>query len=247
MSDLGDRLDPYKKRAQRHKKAAMQARRDGDGARAAEEFQDAHDAIDEAIEEINACGPLADAAAVWLDRATKDQGYELADCLGIKGGIYREQDEINKAIQQYEAGYRLEADERYEIQSTYNTVNRLVVRLLERPELAWEKVATIEEGGRKWTMPELMQRASKDIEGKWTLMTDPIWALADMVLLTNLLGRDSSVWEQRLKDMAGDRFPFDSLGAVLQKLSQRDERISERVTPVAERTAEYVDARWPRS
>ena len=126
MSDLSDRLSPYKMRAQRHKRAAVQARQAGDLAKASDEFDEARYAIDEAFEEISSRGtfsPIAErqiqqAAADAdkpVDQATKDVASELADCWGILGGIYRAAGEMDEAIKVYDNGYDFEKETKYAI------------------------------------------------------------------------------------------------------------------------------------
>jgi len=246
MSDLSDRLNPYKLRAQRHKKAAMQARRGGDSAAAEAAFEEARLAMDEAFEEIESRGRFNTALVAPLDQATKDQASELADCWGIRGGIYREEGQIDQAIAAYDRGYAFEREPKYEIQSTYNTINRLVLRLLTNPGL-------LKEGGSKITdqrldrpLVELLAEAAQAIDAKWRFMTDPVWALADMVLVTTILQTpDAPEWEERFKTKAQNRFPFDSLRAVLERLSQADLPISGRLHELAGRLERYVTEKWP--
>src|SRR5688572_19338534 len=164
MSDLSDRLNPYKLRAQRHKKAAMQARIEGDLGRAAEEFAEARYAIDEAFEEIESRSAFDPEIVGPVDQARKDQALELADCWGIRGGIYREEGEIAKAIDAYESGYAFERDAKYEIQATYNTINRLVVRLLNNPDLLTGGGSTIPDSRLRKPMLELLAEAGQAIE-----------------------------------------------------------------------------------
>src|SRR5579862_5449505 len=217
MSDLSDRLNPYKARAQRHKKAGMQARTAGNHALAKEEFDEARYAIDEAFEEIESRGKFSPSMTGPVDQVTKDQAFELADCWGIRGGIYREEGEIEQAIHAYDRGYELESDQKYGINSTYNTVNRLVLRLLGNPQHQGQGTSSVAGQASFERMRVPLAEAADAIDHKWRLMTDPVWALADMVLLKTLLQeRDAAEWEARLESQARSRFPFESLGAVAQ-------------------------------
>lgn len=223
MSDLSNQLIPYKQRAQRHKKAAIQARKDGDLPLAKKKFQEARDAIDEAVEEIESYGEFNPEMSGPIDQASKDQAFELADCWGIRGGIYREEGEIQQAIEAYGKGYELERNPQYEIQSTYNTVQRLVVRLLSNPALLKENGTSIPDSSLEKPLRELLAEAAEAIEKKWQSMDDPVWALADMVLIRTLLQMPGvGEWEKIFKSKAKDRFPFDSLGAVVKRLAQED-------------------------
>jgi len=246
MSDLSDRLNPYKMRAQRYKKAAMQAKREGDLDRANAEFEEARYVMGEAFAEIESGGRFNATLVGPVDQATKDQASELADCWGILGGIYREEGDIKKAIDAYDSGYKFEKEPKYEIQSTYNTVNRLVLPLLTHPELLKEGGAGISGERLERPVSELLAEAGQAIEAKWRFMTDPVWALADMVLITTILQTpDAAEWEERFKAKAQNRFSFDSLRTVLEKLSQAELPIRGRLQEVAGRLEKFVTEKWP--
>jgi hypothetical protein len=246
MSDLSDRLKPYKSRAQRHKKAAVQARIAGDEALAREEFEEAHYAIDEAFAEIESRGTFNPSISGAIDQATKDQAFELADCWGIRGGIYREEGEVGKAIDAYDKGYALEVDPKYEIASTYNTVNRLVLRLLRDPRSLQPGDAPGAGTAGSRLVPELLAEAGDAIAQKWRLMTDPVWALADMVLIKTLLqAPDAAEWEARLESQAGNRFPFDSLRAVVKRLAESELPVSPALRDLEVRLEGNVAQKWP--
>src|SRR3954465_13210819 len=121
MSALNEQLKPYKLRANRHKKAALGALAKGNAQLAREKFEEAHYALDDAFEELRSLGELSPDVSGLVDQATKDQAFELSDCWGIRGGIYRAQGDITRAIASYERGYTFERNPVFAIYSTYNT------------------------------------------------------------------------------------------------------------------------------
>ncbi len=243
MSALSKRLEPYKLRAQRHKKAAVQALKEGNAELAKEKFDEAHYAVEDAFEEIQSGGELSAGISGLVDQAAKDQAFELADCWGIRGGIYRAQGDIEKAIASYESGYAFERNPVFAIYSTYNTVNRLVLRLLNDSTLLGPGAPAVSDGK---PLAALLQEAAAAIEQKWQQMTDPVWALADMVMIEALLENpDLPEWEKRFQNHAQDRFPFDSLGSVLKALVEKGVPAAPRLGALAKRLADYVAQRWP--
>jgi tetratricopeptide (TPR) repeat protein len=241
MSDLSDRLNSYKLRAQRHKKAAIEARSRGDSDRAKEEFEEAKYTVDEALEEIESRGSFNPDLVGHIDQATKDQASAFADWWGIRGGIYREEGEIAKAIDAYDTGFRFENERKYEINSTYNTVNRLVLRLLRDPDLLKSPGSSNVDSGLEKPITDLLTEAGQAIEAKWQKMTDPVWALADMVMIKSILqAPDSAEWEERFKENAKDRFPFDSIGALLDTLARSKLPMSKALHDLAVRLDRFV-------
>lgn len=243
MSALSEQLEPYKLRANRHKKAALRAVAEGNAQLANEEFEEAHYALDDAFEEIRSRGELSPKISGVVDQATKDQASELADCLGIRGGIYRAQGDIENAIASYEGGYAFEMNPAFAIYSTYNTVNRLVLLLLNHPDLLEPGAPAVSEGK---SLATLLAEAAVAIEQKWRLMTNPVWALADMVTIQTLLARpDLPEWEKRFQTYAKDRFPFDSLGAVVRVLAAKGIPVAPELKALARRLEAYVAEHWP--
>jgi len=224
----------------------MQARNARDLKRAEEEFEEAESSIEEAFEEIEASGNFNPNVKENIDQATKDQARELADCWGIRGGIYREEGKIREAIDAYDNGYQLESETRYEIHSTYNTVNRLVLRLLTNPNLLKQDSSATSDSRLLKPLPELLADSARAIAAEWRNMTDPVWSLADMVLIKSILeSPDETQWEELFKAKANNRFPFDSLGTVVKTLAKSELPISETLNQLAQRLDEYATERWP--
>jgi tetratricopeptide (TPR) repeat protein len=91
--------------------------RDYDGAIAA--LQIAVDLIDgSGWERVDSTAPLTD-----LHRKV---AWHLADCLGMQGGNYRRNKQLDRAIECFTRGAIYEQDARTRISSSYNTVNAIV-------------------------------------------------------------------------------------------------------------------------
>jgi hypothetical protein len=246
MSELGDRVRLLKEQAQFHKKAAVRARDRGDEAQSRHEFDQAEHAIHEAIEEIGGSEQADSSAVDHIDRTARDRAFEIADCWGILGGIYREWRRIDDAIAAYDAGYAYEKKPEYDINSTYNTINRLALRILANPSLLNTSGSTPVDSRLEQPIPQLLAEAGQSIETKWRFMTDPVWALADMVLIQTLLQTPNPAkWEDLLKEKAINRFPFDSLAAMVRILAQAGLPTSRNLDALAARLEQFVESKWP--
>jgi hypothetical protein len=126
---------------------------------------------------------------------------ELADCHGLLGGIERRwaldgpsehrEDHLLASISAYDEGFKLEDDEQYGIVNSYNRVNRLMVRLLLRPELLDSDGAVNVGGG---TTPldvrkELVTTASTIAEQLAGPRRGDYWAMADLAMTQVMLGQ----------------------------------------------------------
>jgi hypothetical protein len=119
------------------------------------------------------------------------------------------------------------------------------VRLLIDPDLLKsDSFATA--GGDQEGIPQLLRAASAAIGEKWKVMTDPVWALADMVLIKALLhSPDLEEWETKLKDHASERFPFDSLLGLISTLAKSDIPAAHALKELAKRLEGHVAEKWP--
>lgn len=114
---------------------------------------------------------------------------ELADCLGLLGGIQRRwaisvseperSIHLQASVEAYKQGYEIEQDPAYNIVNSYNMVNRLVSYILLEPE----SLDDIEE--------ELTNAKTAITEQLQTKRRGDIWAMADLALVDLLLENDN--------------------------------------------------------
>jgi hypothetical protein len=141
-----------------------------------------------------------------LDRSTGAErraqlANELSDCFGMVGGVERrwgdesEADErtlhLKAAIRAYDSGFAFESDSQYGIVDSYNRLNRLLVRLLVRPDaLAADDVVVIDPEIPAVNLRREFEKASDFIRQQLTsVRRGNYWALADLALVEVLLGR----------------------------------------------------------
>ena len=129
---------------------------------------------------------------------------ELSDCFGILGGIERRwaldprydathrSMHLEQSVNAYDQGYRYESDPSVgnTSNSTYNRLNRLLVRLLLDPvRLSVNGNTADPEAGDTLNVRAELEAVAADIEAQGT---DSIWAAADLSLLNVLLGRQDA-------------------------------------------------------
>jgi hypothetical protein len=151
----------------------------------------------QAVQFINEAIALArgerDTARVADWRAT--MASELADCLGILGGIERRWaldpdseagrvEHLHKSIDAYEDGYVVESDPALE-PSTYNRLNRLLSRLLLDPQLLSDTESAPDSAGT-FSLRRELEDIARQIESD---ATKSVWPAADLALVNILLGR----------------------------------------------------------
>jgi hypothetical protein len=126
---------------------------------------------------------------------------ELSDCYGLVGGVERrwadefKGDEsvphLKASIRAYDEGFRFESDPEYGIVNSYNLLNRLLVRLLLRPEaLAVHDAVRLDPKIPPVNLTEEFKKAAVVIREQ---LAGPrrgnYWAEADLALIEVLLGR----------------------------------------------------------
>jgi hypothetical protein len=126
---------------------------------------------------------------------------ELSDCYGLVGGVERrwadefDDDErvlhLKASVRAYDDGFKFESDGRYGIVDSYNLLNRLLVRLLLRPDaLAADDAVVLDPDIPPVNLRRELERASDVIREQ---LAGPrrgnYWALADLALIEVLLGR----------------------------------------------------------
>jgi hypothetical protein len=126
---------------------------------------------------------------------------ELSDCFGMVGGVERrwayesEGDEralhLKAAIRAYDNGFTFESNSEYGIADSYNRLNRLLVRLLIRPDALYsDDVVILDPEIPAVNLRREFEEASIFIREQLTgTRRGNYWALADLGLVEVLLGR----------------------------------------------------------
>lgn len=142
---------------------------------------------------------------------TKEQqqlAAKLADVHGSLGGIARRDGQLDRALQHYHAGAALERDPAYEIQSTYNRGQAIVLQLLidpaQRDAATWKREAN-------QLLLRLCARADPDV-----------WAAANIVLVAALLG-DQDRFENGLAALHRGEPSHDVFSSGLRVLQELQE------------------------
>jgi len=239
MSDLSNELEPYKLRSRRHRNKAIKALEDDVEEQAAGEFKKSREAMNEALrylQDLGAPDPKSEKRASEGEMAIAEQ---LADCWGILGGVCRAQGDLDGAKDAYDNGYTYESSRRFKILNTYNRVNRLVVRILQSPELLSDPppfVTDIAEPEKK-TMPELLGETAEEIERQLHEgRQDRAWALADFAMVRVLGGLDGVDGALNALDesSANNPFPYHSTLKVIRELTQRQLPMRDKLIAVGE-------------
>lgn len=250
MSILTKEMLPFKLRAKRHRGNMIMALANGDRDRAQEEFRGAELALDEAfryLDKYESPDPEAPGRASEGETAVAEQ---LADFWGIRGGLYRSRGsalpddgshDLETAIQAYDRGSRYELSERFGLLNSYNTVNRLVLRIIRQPDILTAEEAV--PGNRK-RMADLLEEAAKLIEAQLDKgRTDVAWALADLAMIELLCdGSDlEPILEQFDEATVTDKYPLESMLNVIRDLLRAGVRPRRRFV----QTAEQIRAKLP--
>jgi tetratricopeptide (TPR) repeat protein len=114
---------------------------------------------------------------------------ELADCLGILGGLYKRQHDLAAAARAYDAGFQYESDPRFNVGSSYNALNRLIVRILMRPDAPAGGSAPNHED-IPLRLRELRSILEASVHGA---RQNDYWAAGDLALVCALLRDDSGI------------------------------------------------------
>jgi tetratricopeptide (TPR) repeat protein len=168
---------------------------------------------------------------------------ELADCYGIKGGIYRRQGKLEDAKAMYEAGFKYEQD--YNIPDTYNRTNVIVLRLLLDPGDHKALGQTIEE-----CRVIIQDQVKGKNKNKW-------WAWADLGLLNllsvNLKETDRRAFYRKEAHNAYEQFKnsgagmqhFESTVEVLKQLKQSFEKVDKATASLIQTEIGWLEENIP--
>src|SRR5260370_37422267 len=164
MIDLMNELEPRKRTSRYHRNEALEALKEGDTEQAAEEFESSREAIMEAIRSLQDLGTPDLSSPKRASETEITIAEQLADCWGILGGVYRSQGDLDEARKAYDEGYKYESSNRFNVLNTYNRVNRLVVRILAKPDLLSDSAPLVEDIEEPATMRQLLGKADEEIE-----------------------------------------------------------------------------------
>ena len=244
MSILTKKMLPFKLRAKRHRGNMLVALECGDRTKAEEEFRNAESVIEEAFQFLNKYERPEPAA---LERAGEGEtavAEQLADFWGIRGGLYRSRGsavpdgsgrtDLDIAIKAYDHGSLYESSPRFGLLNSYNTVSRLVLRILRQPAIL---EADEPAPGLEKRMLDLLEDAATLIEGQIDKgRADVAWALADFAmieLLRNGIDLDS-ILDQLDQATLTDKYPFESMLNVIRDLLRAGIHPRERFLRVGE-------------
>jgi tetratricopeptide (TPR) repeat protein len=144
-----------------------------------------------------------DAAAKILGQAIAQGLAEVADLYGVLGGTRREQGDFAAAAKAYDAGYRIETDPTLGGATSYNELNRLIVRVQLAPESLEHMVSPsddLELVDVPRSLAHLQQRLRQQINHE---RRDDFWAAGDLAVTSALLGDASGAHEALDRFKAG--------------------------------------------
>jgi hypothetical protein len=185
--------------AQDRKRLARAHRDAGDTAAAVAVLRHGIDALESALtssqEDANGSADAGEAETAIA--------VQLADLYGMLGGTLRQQGDQLAAAAAYDAGFRFEADPRYAIPSTYNALNRLVTRILLRPDCLADPGLLRQERELEFVdvrheFGELHARLHREVAGA---RAGDFWAAGDLSLTCALSG-DEPGMRQGLEEFA---------------------------------------------
>lgn len=246
MSDLSSQVESYKLRSRRHRNKALEALEGGDAERAEAEFGQSLRAMEGAIQYLKEIGVPDPESGEGASAGEVEVAQQLADCWGMVGGVYRAQRRLAEAKDAYDNGYEFESSKRFNILSTYNRVNRLVVRILQSPQLLSDSPPAVTDvpGREGETIPALLSEAAEEVERQLREgRKDRTWALADLVmvrLLGGLGGVDAalSAFDESVSE--NDPFPHHSMLKVVRELAEAQLPVADKLIEVGERLREKL-------
>ena len=196
MSNILDEVANLKASARSHRDFEDYPAAETDMKKAIELLRAEHQRARDRLATVQGCASdMAEEGRLTPSRFELQVAEQLADCYGSLGGILRRAGRLKEAIVQYDNGYAVEVDNVYGLVNTYNTINRLVLRLLVAPriisaplELSPEERNAV--GGCEFGVE--LDEAARRLETQLTSIrrNDP-WAQADLVMISALRGPDS--------------------------------------------------------
>jgi hypothetical protein len=155
----------------------------------------------------------------------RDAVRDIGDCLGVKGGTYRDWDKYAAAAASYDEGLSYEVDTQQlgGQPNSYCRVQRLVCRVLAEPEEFVRSGRALDVD-----LDEELASAIGVVGSQVKIRTDSQWAQADVALLLQLLATRQPMknaaaveaWDE-LDDMGPDRFVYESTLETVKALASR--------------------------
>lgn len=155
---------------------------------------------------------------------------QLVECYGKKGGLQRRiglsvnnearYKHLIESVKAYDNGYALEVDESNVIENSYNSLNRLISRLLLEPKLLTENIEI--DGIQTIPLCEELEKSREELAQQMQIdRRDDIWAWADYALISMLLERqDASTYYDKIFDANPESFVYHSMLSTLEPLSE---------------------------
>ena len=165
-----------------------------------------------------------DAAAKTLEQAIAQGLAEVADLYGMLGGTRREQGDLAAAAKAYDAGYRIESDPPLGGATSYNELNRLIVRIQLDPE-SLMRTASPSQGLAPVDVPQSLTRLRERLRQQMQHeRRNDYWAAGDLAVTSALLGDTNGAHEalDRFKACSPPTNARDAYAATLGMLAQLD-------------------------
>jgi tetratricopeptide (TPR) repeat protein len=167
---------------------------------------------------------LFDGALDSLQQAIDLAGAELADLHGILGGTLADQGDLVAAAKAYDDGFKV--DSRYNPLSSYNALNRLVMRIrlipgvLTQPELM-RKEARLDFVDVPYELALLQTKLERHVEHE---RANDFWAAGDLALTAALNGsiEVTSKAAERFSKCAPPEFAITAYRRTLAALGELD-------------------------
>jgi tetratricopeptide (TPR) repeat protein len=145
----------------------------------------------------------------------------LADFMGMLGGLHKRQNDLDAALRAYDTGFRYESDPQFQIKSSYNALNRLVLRLLMSPQSLTTGTIPVDVEDQLRNLRASLQ-ASLNGPRK-----DDCWAAGDLAIVCGLL-RDDMGAEAAVRHFESLSPPPYAYAAYQETLASLSEAVSDR-------------------
>ena len=163
-------------------------------------------------------------AVKTLQQAIVRAGVELADLHGILGGTRKDQGDLVSAAAEYDEGFRIESH--YGIASSYNALNRLILRIMLVPGSLTDpdrlrKEERLEFVNVRNELLQLQAQLERQIEEE---RASDFWAAGDLLVSAALNGdiEMATVAVQRFVACSPPKFAYSSYHKTIASLAQLD-------------------------